>query len=175
MALKINLLPPESTVSGPMGQLIKITRALNIILLGGFILFAFGLSAFFIFNSLKLQNINSEIAQLKSSVSAQESSEQQVVLLKDRLGKVQLLQSLPSSMKNMVNIDNFLATIEGNATLTELDVDSQKTDISMLFRNNADLSNFLRSITSSKLFKSATLSSFGFNPASGYLVSIHLI
>ena len=175
MAIKINLLPPESTVSGPLGQVIKVTRMLNVIFLGGFIVFIFVLGGLFIFNSLKLQNLNTNIAQLKSQVSAQETSEQQVVLLKDRIGKIQLLQTLPNSMKNITNIDTFLNTVEGNSTLTELDVDSQKTDISMLFSNNNDLSNFLKSITSSKLFKSAVLSSFGFNPASGYLVSIHLI
>lgn len=175
MAVKINLLPPESTVSGPLAKILKITRTLNVIFLGAFIIFALGLAGLFIFSTLQLQSLTSTQNQIKSQISAQETSEQKLVLLKDRLGKIQIVKGVTSSLKSINDVDPFVDLLVGSSTLIELDVDSQKTDLSVLFKTNTDLSSFVKSMTDSKVFKSVILSSFGFNPASGYLVSLHII
>ncbi len=175
MAIKINLLPPEATISGPIAQLMKLARMLNVIFLGIFLVVGFGLGVFFVISSLQFQDLNAANTKLKGQITAQESSEQQLVLLKDRLAKIQTVKNLPDSTKNMIKIDPFISELVGNSSLTELEVDTQKTDVSILFRNNEDLTNFLRSISENKVYKSSILSSFGYNPSSGYLVTVHLL
>lgn len=176
MAIKINLLPPESTVSGPLGKIIKITRTLNVIFLAGFIIFAVGLGAFFIFSTLQLQNINASMDQVKREISAQEKSEQQLIILKDRLGKIQVVQGLPNSIKNLSGVDPLISALPSeSASLTELDLDSKGIDLSVIFRSNSSLTNFVSSLSESQLFRTVVMTSFGYNPATGYLVSLTLI
>lgn len=175
MAIKINLLPPESTISGPVAQMMKVARMLNVIFLGVFLVVGFGLGVFFVVSSLQLQDLNATNNKLKGQITAQETSEQQLVLLKDRLAKIQTVKNLPDTTKNMVKVDPFIRELVGNTSLTELEVDAQKTDLSVLFRTNSDLTNFLKSMSDNKVYKSSILSSFGYNPSSGYLVSVHLL
>jgi Tfp pilus assembly protein PilN len=174
MTIRINLLPPEYAVSGPLGKLLKTTRMLGVIALGAFLVFALGLAAFFIFSSFQLRALKANEDKLKSDIASSETSEQQIVLLKDRLAKVKIAQSTQSGVKNLEKIDPFIAGLSGSTILTELDVDSQKVDLSILFKSNNELSTFLKTLTDSKVFQSVVLTSFGFNPLTGYLVTIRL-
>jgi len=175
MAIKMNLLPPEYVVSGAVGKVLSISRSLGVILLAGFIIFIIGLAGFFIISSIQLNSLTKRSDTLKAQISTREQSEQQLVLLKDRLKKIKTAQGMPSSDKNLSNLDPIIAAIPPNASLTELSADTQKVDVSISFRNNADLANFLKSISQIKTFKSALMTTFGFNPTSGYLVSVRFL
>ena len=175
MPIKLNLLPAEYVVSGALGRILKTTRSLGVIFLAAFLIFVFGLGAFFVVSTLQLRNAAGSEADLKSQIATEEQSEQKIVLLKDRLKKIKTTLALPSSTKNLENLDPFISSIGGGATLTELAVDSGKADVSINFKNNSDLSAFLGNIDTIKTFKSVIMTTFGFNPASGYLVSLRFL
>ncbi|QQG41385.1 MAG: hypothetical protein HYV90_04475 [Candidatus Woesebacteria bacterium] len=175
MAVTLNLLPAEYTVSGPLGKILKVVRMLNVILLSGFIIFGLGLAAFFVFSSIQLQGISSEVDALKSQIVSQEKTEQKAVLLKDRLSKIKAVQAVASSNKILNKIEPFLANIGQNSSLNELDIDPQKLDLTVIFRSNSELGVFLSTLRGSDVFKSVTLTTFGFNPASGYLAAFHIL
>lgn len=174
MAIKVNLLPPEYSVSGPLSKALKTLRTLNVILLAAFIIFATGLGGYILFSVFQQRSLNEQEAQLKAQVTAQQQSEQQLVLMKDRLGKIQTLKTVSGAEENLEKIDPLVASITGDNLLTELEVDSRKIDLSVLIRTNSQLSAFLGSLRSQEVFNTIVLSSFGFNPASGYLVSLNL-
>lgn len=174
MAVTLNLLPTELAVGKNLARALKTIRALGVILLAVFIMFIVGVSAFFIFESINLKNITNDMSDLGNQIKAQETSEQQIVLLKNRIGKIVILQKQPNSSKNLSAIEPFLATLPGNTPINELNVDSQKITLSLTFKSNSALSTFFSSLNNTSSFKSVVLSSFGFNPVSGYLLGLNI-
>ena len=172
MAIKLNLLPPESRVSGGLSKALGITRMLGVIGLAAFLIFALGVGAFFVISSVQLSSLSTQSDSLKSQILAQAKTESQVVLLKDRIKKIKTVQSLPSSTKNLNNIDPYLSPLTGETSVTELNVDSAKVAATLNFRSNSDLSSFIKALVSSNTFKTIAITSFGFNPISGYLVGV---
>lgn len=174
MAVKLNLLPPGVGVAGRVGKLLKIAKMLGVIAVAFFLIFTLGISALFILNTSTLNQLNSDVDSLKSKIVSLESTEQQAVLLKDRVGKIKLVLGFPSAIGNLDKVNSFVASLPPTATLSELDVDPQNVDFSVQFTSINDLSTFLRTLADTKLFPSGVLTSFGFNPATGYALSVRL-
>lgn len=172
MAVKLNLLPENYTLSGPLGQIVKVVRPLNVILLALFLITGFGMGVYFIFSSISLNGLKAENENLKKQIQERSKAQQQIVLLKDRLNQIKLAQAVPGASKNLANIKPILSLVSGNSLLTELSVDSQKTNASVVFKSNADLTNFLKSISSNKTYKAVSLGTFNYSPAAGYQVSL---
>jgi Tfp pilus assembly protein PilN len=174
MAVKLNLLPQGTSATGTLGKVLKTTKMFGVILIAFFLIFALGISAFFIVSSITLKNLNSDLDSLKSQISALESTEQQAVLLKDRLAKIKTALAIPSAIKNLEGVNPYVSNLPPAASLTELNVDAQKVDFSIQFGSTSDLSAFLRSLSETKNFPVGVLTEYSFNPASGYLVSVRL-
>lgn len=175
MPVSLNLLPSEFLVSKNLSNALKIIRALGVISLAVFIVSVIGMSAFFIFDSINLNGITNDVKVLESQISAQETSEQQIVLLKNRISKVVIVQKQSNSLKNLSTTEPFLATLPSDISINELNVDPQKISVSLAFKFNPELSTFFNSVSNSTSFKSVNLSSFGFSPVSGYLVGLDII
>ncbi len=174
MAVKLNLLPPELAVSKSLGTSLKTIRMVGVILLAVFIIFVIGLTAVFIISSITLKNLTGDVTTLKSQITAQQVSEQRLVLLKDRLRKISTARTAASALSNLTKIDPFLATLSSDTSVSELNVDPQKIDLTLNFRSNNDLTAFLNDVSDSGSFKNVVISSFGLNPVSGYLVGMSL-
>lgn len=175
MAVKLNLLPTDRKVSGSLAKTVKAVKMLNVIFLSGFLIFALGLGAFFIFNNIRLRNINADVESLKSEAANLQKSEQQMVLLKDRLSKIKTVRKTPTAWTNLTNIQTLISSVGPNTFVSELNADSNKIDMSVLFRTNSDLAAFIKNLTETKVFKGITLTTFGFNPANGYLAVFHIL
>lgn len=175
MAVKLNLLPTDYSLAGPIGQIVKASRPLSVISLALFLVMAVGMGGFFIFSSISLNNLNTQNSALENQIQAQASAQQQVVLLKDRIGQIKKVQALPGASKNLNNIDPVLSLLSGNSLASELDVDSQKTSVSLIFKSNSDLVSFLKGLYADKVFSSITLSGFNYNPSAGYQVDLSFV
>lgn len=175
MAIKLNLLPPDYTVSGSTAKTLKALRSLGVISIAAFVVFALIIVGFFIVSSIESNNLNASINSLTSQIKSQEQTEQKVVLLKDRLKKIKAIQANSGSIDNLDKAGEVVDKLGPDATLTEFSVDPDKVDLSVAFRTNSDLTNFLSELTATKAFKSVVLTSFGFNPTSGYLVGVRLM
>ena len=175
MAIKLNLLPPEARVTGTLGKVLNTTRMLGVIGVAFFLVFTLGISAFFILSTVTLNNLNSNLDALKSQITALQTTETQAVLLKDRIGKIKTALSLPNSVKNLDTTNPIISSLGPAASLGELDVDSQKVDLSLVFTSNVDTSAFIKSLSDSQSFTTATLTSFSYSPAGGILVGVRLI
>lgn len=172
MAIKMNLLPPEYGATKGLGKLLKSVRTLGIVSIAVFLVFALGISAFFIISSVTLNNLNSNLDSLKVQITSQQASEQQIVLLKDRLAKIKLALNSPSANKNLAAIYPYVSGLPGDASLSEFKLDSTKADITVVFRSNDQLTSFLQKLGGSKDFNSVSLTSFVYSPESGYSVGI---
>jgi hypothetical protein len=173
MAVNLNLLPPELAVSKNLGRALKTLRALGVIGVAAFLIFAVGLGILFIVSTINLNGLNTNVNQLKSQVSAQEASEQQIIILKDRIAKIVEAKAVPSALKTIVNVDAFLSDLSPDSTINQFNAGSTKADISMSFKSNADLTSFLQAVSVSS-FKSVILSSFSYSPSQDYSVGVSL-
>jgi hypothetical protein len=174
MAVKLNLLPQGTSVTGTLGKVLKTTKMLGVIFIAFFLIFTLGISAFLIISTISLRNLNSDIDSLKSQISTLESTEQQAVLLKDRLAKIKTALAVPSSIKNLDGANPYISNLPPTASLTELNIDPQKVDFSIQFGSSNDLSVFLRDLSDTKNFPVGVLTSYSFNPITGYLISVRL-
>ena len=186
MVIRINLLPPGFGVTGNLGKVLKLARMLGVIGAAFFLVFGLGISTFFIVSTITFNGLKSETDSLKAQIKALQETEQQVVLLKDRIGKINAALGLPEAIKNLDAIEPFISNLSSSASLNELDIDAQKIDLSLQFRSSADTSAFIKSLSDtkslsdmkslpdSKVFTSVVLTSFGYDPTNGYTVSVRM-
>ena len=175
MPVKLNLLPPELAVGKDLRGAIKTLRALGVIGVAAFLVFGIGVGIFFITSTISLNGINANITKLSSEVSAQQKSEQQVVLLKDRLAKIASVRKLPSALQNQNLIEPFLNNLSPTSSVKEMAINTAAIDLSVVLSTSPDLSSFISSLQSSDVFKTVTLSSFSLSPAIGYSLEINVV
>lgn len=175
MAVKLNLIPEELTLSDPVTQIVKFVQPLNVVLLALFLITGLGMTAFFIFSSVSLNDLNISNQKLIFQIQTQNSAQQQMVLLKDRISKIKIAQSVPNSTKNLTNIIQVLDEVSGNSLVSELDVDPQRISGTFAFKTNSDLTNFIKQLGALNTFISTNLETFSYNPASGYLISMGFV
>lgn len=172
MAVKLNLLPPEYGTLGQLGKILRVTRALGVIAMVLFFVFALGVSAFFIISTITINGLNSDINSLKNRVTAQQTSEQQIVLIKDRVGKIKSILATPDALINLTAVSPYISGLSGSTTLSDLSADSSKVDMTLTFRSNTDLTNFMSQISNDKNFSTVVMPSFAFSSTAGYSVQI---
>ena len=175
MAVKLNLLPSDYAVSKPVATVLNIVRPLNVILLAIFLTCALGMAGFFIISSVSLNSLSSTNNSLKNQIQAQQVAQQQEVLLKDRLGKIQTVYNYPSGLKNLTSIGSVIGMLPVNSSVTEMELTSEKTSLSVLFTSNSDLTTFVKTLNSQNTFSGISLDSFAYNPANGYMVGVSFV
>lgn len=174
MAITLNLVPEEQAVSSGFRKAAGIARTLTVVFTAVLLIFIIGIIFYLVLNNNKLKELVSETDSLKSKISSLEVSEQQIILLKDRIGKIQSLAQLPSAGRNLSSVSTILSQLPSEVGVTELSLDSKKIDLSLKFKSNYNLSQFMDFAKNSEVFKSVVMSSFGMSPSSGYLVSLDL-
>lgn len=172
MAIKVNLLPEDLAVKKGTAKIAKLFKSLTTISLVVSLVVGVGLLLFFLISYFQLKGLESNIADAEVQVRAQETTEQRVVLLKDRLTKIKQIQAIEDASKPIEDISSFLNTLPADTSLGEFDVDSDKIDASFRFASSSSLNEFFANLLTLDQFSRASLTSFGFNPASGYLVGV---
>lgn len=172
MAVKLNLLPPEYGATRGLSSILKVTRALGIISVALLLVFAISVSVFFIISSLTLKGLNSDVDSLKGRISSLEKSEQQIVLLKDRLSKIKTVLGLANASETIVQVNPYLSNLPANSGVKELSVDPGAATFTVEFSSTSDLANFLDRLSSVTEFKSVSLTSFNYSSLGGYTVGV---
>lgn len=175
MAVKLNLLPQELAVGTNIRGVIKTLRALGVIGVAAFLVFGIGVGIFFITSTISLNGLNTNITKLTSQVSALQKSEQQVILLKDRIAKIAAVKKLPNALSSQKLIEPFLNNLSSTVSVKEMAISPTAIDLSVNLQTNSDLSTFITSLQSSDVFKSVKLTSFSLNPAVGYSLEISAV
>jgi Tfp pilus assembly protein PilN len=175
MPIKLNLLPPELEVSKGLGSVLKTLRALGVIGIVAFLVFGVGVGAFFIVSTISLNGVNASVTKLTSQISAQQKSEQQIVLVKDRLAKIASIQDSPNSLPNQKAIQPYLDRLAPTSSVSEITIDSKSVSLRVNFQTNSDLSAFIESLQSADVFKTVKLTSFSLSPTAGYSLDINAV
>lgn len=174
MPVKLNLLPENLQVSKGVSKVIKVSKPLSIVSAVIFMIFSLALGAYFIFSKITLDKSQKEVDQLKAQIKAMEDSEQQLILLKDRLAKISTIKNTPNALKNIMNFDSVLANISPNSVIDEVNITSDKVNTSYKLTSNADFTTFINNLKNTEFFNYVDLLSTNFNPNDGYLVDFSL-
>lgn len=173
MAVNLNLLPQDFQISKSTGSAIKAMKALGVILTVVFIIFCLGLGAFFIYSKLSLSKVQSSVDDLKIQVKALEKSEQQLILLKDRLGKIGIVRSSSGALSNINNMDSLKTNVSEISSIDEASINADKMNLTLTIKSNEDLGFFIENLKNTTAFSTVNLSSFTYSPK-GYSINVNL-
>ncbi len=173
---KINLIPAEMAVPA---RAVKVAKVINNISLVGVVVLILSIvvigGLFFYFNS-ENDNLVNSISSLKSRIVSLEQNEQKLVLAKDRISKINIVQKLKSVSGEVGRFKKFseiVASVPG-AVISEANLTSKGSEVSLLAQSTDSLSGILVPLASLDEYRRITLSSLGYNPNSGYILTILL-
>lgn len=172
--MAINLLPTNLVAQAPVSKFANLLKKITTL---GFVLFILAITvvgAYYLINYFTISSSVNKQTILKEQIKSLEQTEQKVFLAKDRLDKIKTALNIESADKNLEKLENFYSAIAGTVTISEADITSKKTEISVVARNSSFLTTFLGNLTTSDLFKTINLTSFGFNSSNGYFITVEI-
>jgi len=170
----INLLPTDLAPKGPT---LKIINYLKQVIFVGFVVFlliSLGLGGFLILTSLELQNSLSRQENLKNQIKNLEQTEQKMVLLRDRVEKINKILSMPNIQSDISNTQKIVDFNSSNINIRELEFSIDKVKLSVTASSSASFKELVDSLTQTNYYKTIILSSLNFNPNVGYSASFEL-
>lgn len=172
--LNLNLLPQDLKVSKGIGRVIKITKSLNVILTVLFLISVIVVISLFVIGRLRLKSVLAEVEQLKVQVKALETSEQQLVLIKDRIAKISYARSYSNAKDNILNTSSLFSNLSNQVAVNSMNITPVKTDVSLTILSNDELTTFMNNLKNIDKFKSIDVYSFEYNKNIGYQVKVNL-
>jgi len=171
---KINLIPADLVVSGGIKSfksfLLKSNVILSIILVFTLLVIV---GTYFYF-SINLKEVTTSVEGLKESITTLETSEQKLVLAKDKLGKIKKITTGKSINSNLLQVKTltsaFLAT--SDTGVNEINIDINKMEISSFSKTSSGLTFIFNEFSKMTGFTKVVLSSLGYNPSFGYTTEI---
>lgn len=170
----INLLPTDISPKGPVVKISNLIKNLAVISFVLFLLTALGMLAIFILNSVQLRSLNESSENLKTSIKSLETTEQGLVLVKDRLSKVKLVLADESGGQEAEGLGIINSGLPTSVSLTEAVVSKDVLDVTFIATDSQGLAALMTRIISQEAFAKVDLVSFSFNPSTGYIPSFSM-
>lgn len=176
MEKRINLIPTEMAVPARAVKLTKTINKVSIVSVIILILTSLLLGGAFFYYSLEDKKVAASVASLKSKIVSLEKSEQKLVLAKDRIEKINIVQNAKSVNNEVLKYQKFAELVlnASGSAITEADLSSKGTEVSVLSANTSTLSLILAPLLKLTEYQKIVLTSLNFNPASGYISSLVL-
>ena len=172
--MPVNLLPIDLS---PKSASAKTAAALKKVVTFGFIfliVFLVGLIAYLIILSIQYKASLKRQAQLKQSIKSLEQTEQQLLIIRDRLDKIKLIQARDSAIGGVGNLKYILANVPPTVNVRESKILGSKAELTFLARSSSDLVKTLSTILAGSYYSKIDLASFSFNPNYGYSVNLEM-
>lgn len=169
----INLLPPDLI---PKSSVIKFSNLILNLVYGGIALFLvliLGLVSLFILNSAKTKSLTASKNQLETVVKSYQETEQQMVLAKDRLGKINDIWKKASADKGIDALTPLTNLFSAGVNLNDVKITAISIEATVTTASNQLVTQFLSTLISSKFFTSIFLKSFTYNPSMGYSIGFN--
>lgn len=170
----INLLPTELK---PKGYILKFSKTFTSLAVAGLVLFLFSgviLTGAFLIISRKLNDSFSRQQELKNQIKAYQRTEQSLLLVKDRLSKINKIYTSPNSKEEIGILDEVLSILPEGVTLQDTKLFPDEAEISFILGDSYRFSQLLSNLTDRNL-KKVELASFALKPDQGYEVKLNLM
>ena len=111
---------------------------------------------------------------LIAKITSYEQTEQQLVLIKDRLNKADKVLTTNSALPEIEVFSQLLQLFPGGVSLDQTGITSNGTQINLAVQSSSALVELFASLLSSKLYQSVELNSFSYDSLNGYRISLSL-
>ena len=170
----INLLPTDISPKGPVAKISNLIKNLAVISFVLFLLTALGMLAVFVLNSVQIRSLNESSEALKTSIESLETTEQGLVLVRDRLTKVKLVLADESGGDEAEGLGTVTSGLPASVALTEAVISKDVLDTTFVATDSQGLTALMARIISQEAFAKVDLVSFSFNPNAGYIPSFSM-
>ncbi|PIP57359.1 hypothetical protein COX03_03615 [Candidatus Woesebacteria bacterium CG22_combo_CG10-13_8_21_14_all_39_10] len=170
---KINLLPPDLGPNASVLKFLNLAKKIAVIIGSAFFVFGLLLIGYIVFLRIQIQASAKRSEGLKNSITALKSTEQSLYLLKERTGKIKELLAKETQEDSLAGSSSVLINHPG-VTLTQVTASPGKINISAGSQKTGDLNSFFENILSDNNYQNIKLTSFMFNPKTGYIFGLEL-
>lgn len=171
----INLLPTELKSSKEVLNTSRLLTRLAIAF--GFVLAVSGLAGagvlYYLSNQAELAT--SKRAELQNNVQSLESTEQKVVLMRDRVTKISEVLADRSKYDLISKYENLLLQMPPEAVLEEAELDTDISKLTIVVPTSLDLEQVLAIVESEGQYSRVKLDNLDYNPSSGYEIVLDLL
>jgi len=170
----INLLPVAVGVKTATVKVVAFLKKVSIIITALFLCLGLAALVYFFIASRQLANIKAGEKNLKTTLSSLEETEQQYVLVKDRVTKVKKIIDEKTVEEKLTGLEKLRALLPAGLTISEVEIKEDKTEVSLVGTSSRDAVSFFASLLVGGVYEKITLKSFGFNPESGFLITLEV-
>lgn len=169
---KINLLPDSVRIKPSTVRTAELFKKLYIIIFVIlFITIATSVGLFYMYH-VRLNEADDRQATIKRQIKALEETEQRLILVKDRLSKVEQISKTKNAEKELEGF-NYLIDNKGvPVSMEQMNADNQELNIKFKSNSSVDILDFLNLVKDSEEFKVLTVQSMQFTPKGGFETEI---
>lgn len=167
--MAINLLPTEKKQSKDTQRSVQLLTRIAIAV--GVIVIIEGIAgvAALYFLNTKLTQVQQKHDSTVAQISALEATEQGLVLVKDRLQKVQTVLADRATYTNLEKLNKVVNGLTPDtAKLDKIELTSSGSKLTLGSTNSNELKNLVNQMGDSSIFSSSVIRSLSFSPLSGF-------
>jgi len=168
----LNLLPSDlkanKDVAKTARNLSKITFAIGFLFV---VAAAVGGAALFLFTQ-QATRLSENQQTLRENVSALEDTEQSLILVRDRIQRVQNILSSRGSYESVKKSDDIIANLAENAEFESLEVRSDLSKLTIILKDSDALSNLITELDDTTKYKNITIEDLSFSALLGYQLTV---
>lgn len=166
--MEVNLLPKELK---PKKYIVKISKTLTSVALIALLVFitsAVVVTGVFFIVSNRLSDTAKKQEELTRQIHALEETEQKIVLIKDRLGKIDTSLSKNSASEKVDILESVIDMSEGFANVDGAELSDKQAKITVIVDGSLNLTKLLANMITLGGFKKVEMLSFKLNRARGF-------
>jgi len=173
MKRPINLLPEEygdrsksrvsSLLVSRINKILAIVAAVLLILIG----------AVFVYENILLRRELDRNKFLKQDIVAREDSEQKLILVKDRLEKINEVYNYETKV-DVQKVLTIINKLPVDVNVTGINISEKTLKLSLVASNSLVFAKTLGATLSKEIFETVDLTSFSFQPDIGYVITLDL-
>ena len=175
MRTGINLVTGEQAASGNIGKLRKWLIRISMVLIVLFLLLGGALGVYILILTGNINASRNRTVQIVNAIGDLETTEQQYILVTDRISKVKPKLTDASAGKNIEILSEISNSFPESIKLVESEIQPNSIKINFSTTSSLDLVILLSIFTSSDKFDQVDLDDFSFSSQSGYIGTIKLI
>jgi len=171
----INLLPSDLTPKKAIIKVSKTVKKVSIIGYSAIIVLAliFGGAYILLFNQItKTERSQSD---LKNTISSLEQTEQRLILVKDRLAKVDQVMKKPSANLEVDNLEILKSLFPEGFSISEAEITNKGNEMKFRVPSSKALVEFLANLFSSGTYRNIVMMEFEYRKSTGYLLTLKLV
>jgi len=171
---EINLLPIDLSKARGSVKAASGLRKIIVVFSGLFLIVTVLGAILIVFLTSQVNSSLSRQTQLKQNITSLQNTEQQLLLIKDRIGKVNSVSTNRDAATIFISIDKTLSSLPTNVSVGSVEISSDKTKFTVVSKDSLGMAAFLNLVVVSGLYKSLSLTQFNFSSATGYTISLEV-